>query len=72
MNVVVHRLPIMLQRAFESEAREVLELEPTSKTTAYNLMVPRSACPNCGHQIRAWENVPVLSWLFLKGRCSSW
>lgn len=71
LNVVVHRLPIMLQRSFEAEAREVLELEAAEPTPRYNLMVPRSACPGCGHQIRAWENVPVISWMALRGSCSA-
>ncbi len=71
LNVVVHRLPIMLQRSFEAEAREVLELEAAEPPPRYNLMVPRSACPGCGHQIRAWENVPVISWLALRGSCSA-
>ena len=70
LNVVIHRLPIMLQRDFESEAREVLELEPASHEP-YNLMVPRSACPHCGHKIRAWENIPVVSWLALRAKCSN-
>ncbi len=71
LNVVVHRLPIMLQRSFEAEARDVLDLEAAEPPPRYNLMVPRSACPGCGHQIRAWENVPVISWLALRGSCSA-
>ncbi len=71
LNVVVHRLPIMMQRGFEAEAREVLELEAVEPPPRYNLMVPRSTCPACGHQIRAWENVPVISWLALRGNCSA-
>ena len=71
LNVVVHRLPIMLQRSFEAEARDILEQPAQTEAERYNLMVPRSACPECGHQIRAWENIPVLSWLALRGRCSN-
>jgi leader peptidase (prepilin peptidase)/N-methyltransferase len=71
LNVVVHRLPIMLRREWQSQAREVLELEAQAPATGYNLMVPASRCPHCDHKIRAWENIPVLSWLILRGRCSS-
>jgi leader peptidase (prepilin peptidase)/N-methyltransferase len=71
LNVVIHRLPIMLERAWHAEAREVLALDQEPPRPAYNLLVPHSACPHCGHKIRAWENVPLLSYLLLRGRCSS-
>lgn len=87
LNVVVYRLPVMLNRQWHAEANEFLQAEaagsgegrtdarvaaPASTATnePFNLMVPRSRCPKCGHQIRAWENIPVLSWLALRGRCS--
>jgi leader peptidase (prepilin peptidase)/N-methyltransferase len=70
LNVVVHRLPIMLERQWHEEAREVLEL-PTQPAERYDLFLPASHCPHCQHRIRAWENVPLLSYLFLRGRCSS-
>lgn len=73
LNVVVYRLPVMMQREEASWAREALELEPApgSEEAPFNLVVPRSRCPRCGHQIRAWENIPILGWLLLRGRCSS-
>jgi leader peptidase (prepilin peptidase)/N-methyltransferase len=66
LTVVIHRLPIMLAREWESHERHA-EADASGR---YNLAVPRSGCPECGHQLRAWENVPVLSYLFLRGRCS--
>ncbi|MFM5345139.1 prepilin peptidase [Aeromonas veronii] len=70
LNVVIHRLPIMLEREWQAEYRSYFV--PDEEATAperYNLMVPRSACPHCGHAITALENIPLLSWLWLKGRC---
>jgi len=70
LNVVVHRLPRMME--FE-EANYIAELrnDPLPHPGRYNLMVPRSACPHCGHAIASWENIPVISYLFLRGRCSA-
>ncbi|MCY1290838.1 Type 4 prepilin-like proteins leader peptide-processing enzyme [compost metagenome] len=70
LNVVIHRLPRMMER---EEANYIAELrgDPLPYPARYNLMVPRSACPHCGHAIAPWENVPVLSWLALRGRCSA-
>ncbi|HEY6612178.1 MAG TPA: A24 family peptidase [Pseudomonas sp.] len=70
LNVVVYRLPIMMQRDWQSQAREVLELEDEEPGERFNLLLPDSSCPHCGHQIRAWENIPIISWLLLRGRCS--
>ncbi len=72
LNVVIYRLPVMLNRQWRSDAREILELpaEPEPQER-FNLMVPRSRCPHCGKLITAWENIPVLSWLLLRGRCSN-
>ena len=79
LNVVIHRLPIMERREARIWAREILAEEHAGTGCAgdevaaeeapYNLLVPRSACPKCGHAIGALENVPVLSWLVLRGRC---
>ena len=90
LNVVIHRLPIMMQRQEFTWATEVLAADETGgesldvqvdagaehtaagsgqEAERYNLMVPRSACPACGHHISALENIPVLSWLALRGRC---
>jgi len=69
LNVVIHRLPKMLERGWREECAE-LAGQPLPAQTPYNLVVPRSGCPKCGRGIRAWENVPVLSWLFLRARCA--
>ncbi|WP_310596897.1 prepilin peptidase, partial [Aeromonas aquatica] len=70
LNVVIHRLPIMLEREWHAEYRGYFDTDTDASPTApYNLMVPRSACPHCGHPIGALENIPLLSWLWLKGRC---
>ncbi|WP_409296144.1 prepilin peptidase [Pseudomonas sp. KCJK8670] len=70
LNVLVHRLPIMLERQWQREAQQVLGL-PTSVHERFDLCLPASRCPGCGHPIRAWENIPVLSYLALRGRCSA-
>ncbi len=70
LNVVIHRLPKMLERDWRAQCAELRE-EPVPDEPVYNLVVPRSACPSCGHAIAALENIPVVSWLVLGGRCSS-
>lgn len=71
LNVVIHRLPKMLQLDWQQQARETLGLgEPETRAT-YNLVLPNSQCPHCGHEIRPWENIPVLSYLALRGKCSA-
>jgi leader peptidase (prepilin peptidase)/N-methyltransferase len=70
LNVVIHRLPIMMQREVDSVCACERD-EPEPHPEKYNLVVPRSACPHCGHQITALENVPVISWLVLGGKCSA-
>lgn len=71
LNVVIHRLPIMLERSWVQEAKNVLQM-PTEETTpaTYNLASPASRCPHCGHHIRWYENIPLFSYLALRGRCS--
>jgi leader peptidase (prepilin peptidase)/N-methyltransferase len=91
LNVVIHRMPIMLGREWHAQALDVIDewaqrpdapeslrkpagaLVEVRKLTQgaprYNIVVPRSACPKCGHAITALENIPVLSWLWLRGRC---
>ena len=72
LNVVAYRLPLMLDREWKSQCRELLELSsPTAEETVLNLSRPPSRCPKCGHQIRVRENIPVLSFLLLRGRCSA-
>ena len=69
LNVVIHRLPKMMQR--ESDNYVAHESgKPLPHTDRYNLVLPRSACPHCGHQISALENIPVLSYAFLGGKCA--
>ncbi len=70
LNVVIHRLPKMMERDWQAQAAE-LRGEQAVEAPRYNLAVPRSACPACGHPIRAWENIPVVSWLVLRGKCSA-
>ena len=68
LNVVIHRIPKMMQRESDNYVAQESGKEPPH-TDRYNLMVPRSACPHCGHQITALENIPVISWLALRGKC---
>lgn len=73
LNVVILRLPVMLERQWQSDARAILATAETPEAEPaepFNLAVPRSRCPACGHVIRWYENIPCLSWLFLRGRCS--
>ena len=69
LNVVIHRVPKMLERQWQEQCAELSGAEVTD-APKYNLVVPRSACPSCGRQIRAIENIPVLSWLVLHGKCA--
>lgn len=70
LNVVIYRLPIMLERAFKDEYDEYFHPEKERPIRpVFNLITPRSRCPNCGHMITAIENIPVLSFLFLGGKC---
>ena len=69
LNVVIHRLPKMLEREWRAECASLAGQE-APKAEPYNLFVPRSACPSCGHRITALENVPLASWLVLRGKCS--
>ena len=71
LNVVIHRLPKMMERDWRAQCAEMRdEPPPKEDPPTYNLAVPRSACPDCGHRIGALENIPVASWLALRGRCS--
>ena len=74
LNVVIYRLPAMLERDWRTQCHDYLELGDAKiedKLQQLSLSKPGSSCPQCGHKIRAWENIPVLSYLFLKGKCSS-
>jgi leader peptidase (prepilin peptidase)/N-methyltransferase len=70
LNVVIHRLPKMMEAQWRAECAELngapLEARPT-----YNLVTPNSGCPACGTPIRAWQNVPIVSWLLLRGKCAA-
>jgi len=68
LNVVIHRLPIMLDRDWRSQCAE-LRGEAPPESAPYDLVRPRSRCPHCGHAITALENVPLVSYLALRGRC---
>ena len=70
LNVVIHRLPKMLERGWQAQCAELAGESPAG-LPAYNLLVPRSQCPACGHRISALENIPVVSFLALRGRCSA-
>ncbi|KXJ62186.1 MAG: methyltransferase, partial [Alteromonas sp. Nap_26] len=78
LNVVIYRLPIMMERSWQQEYQSYFsEDDPTpngkdssASEEVFNLVKPDSTCPSCGHKIRAWENVPVISYLFLKGKCA--
>jgi leader peptidase (prepilin peptidase)/N-methyltransferase len=70
LNVVIYRLPQILEQGWKTECRELLELEP-AQDKLLSLSSPASTCPACGHKIRAWENIPVVSYLLLRGKCSA-
>ena len=73
LNVVVYRTPVMLLRRWRAECEELNEGDApaATPTETLNLVTPRSRCPHCGHAISALENIPVLSWLWLRGKCSA-
>jgi leader peptidase (prepilin peptidase)/N-methyltransferase len=71
LNVVIHRLPLMLERQWRADSAAMLELPPKEEDAApLTLAKPASRCPSCGHIIRWYENIPLLSWLFLRGKCA--
>ncbi len=70
LNVVVHRLPLILERNWRAECAALMGQEVPDEDEPLSLARPGSRCPHCGHAIRAWENIPVISYLMLRGRCS--
>lgn len=74
LNVVIHRMPKMMEREWLRNCEELqnpnASVTPHEKPPKYNLIVPRSACPKCGHRITALENIPVISFIFLRGQCA--
>ena len=74
MNVVIHRLPVMMKREWRSQSIEYLEIAeqyPDEDSSVYSLSKPESHCPNCKHKIRWYENLPVVSYIALQGKCSA-
>ena len=74
LNVVVHRLPKMLEARWQADAADVLGQTAAANSAAaepITLSKPASRCPSCGHAIRWYENIPVVSWLALRGKCSA-
>ena len=71
LNVVIYRLPVMMEREWQTQAREFLDQPPADAQEPLTLAKPASRCPHCGHKIRFYENIPVLSYLLLRGKCSS-
>src|ERR1700736_3182756 len=78
LNVIIYRLPIMLEREWRSQATELLPVVENSATAAapvtperFTLSTPGSACPACKAPIKAWQNIPLISWLLLRGRCAA-
>lgn len=69
LNVVCLRLPRMMEREWREQCAEISGT-PAAEEEPLNLAFPPSRCPQCGHVIRAWENIPIISYVFLKGRCS--
>ncbi|MGJ8679613.1 prepilin peptidase [Paraglaciecola sp.] len=82
LNVVIYRLPVMMENAWKAEIDEYASFQnpasknsqeqslETTKKPVFNLVKPDSTCPKCQHKIRSWENIPVISWLLLQGKCS--
>ena len=70
LNVVIYRLPVMMERAWQDELVLAQDKEPAPRER-FNLITPRSRCAQCGHVIAALENIPIVSWLALRGKCSA-
>lgn len=70
LNVVIYRIPIVLDRDWKQQAHDILGNSTPPDDTTFNLIFPNSHCPACKHEIRAWENIPLLSYAYLRGNCS--
>ncbi len=68
LNVVIYRLPLMMENRWRADCQEHAGDEEAAEAT-FNLITPASTCPYCQHKIRAWENIPVISYLLLRGKC---
>ncbi len=78
LNVVIYRLPKMMEHDWRQQCIEFLGAENIKEdalkngvTGKFNLVTPNSTCPSCGHKIKPWENIPLISYTFLRGKCSS-
>jgi leader peptidase (prepilin peptidase) / N-methyltransferase len=73
LNVVIHRLPIMMERDWREQAAELANTPPEIELPEgrFDLVVPRSQCPSCSTLIKSWQNIPVISYLFLRGKCAN-
>ncbi|NLC20411.1 MAG: prepilin peptidase, partial [Halomonadaceae bacterium] len=72
LNVVIHRLPRMMERDWQQQAREMLHPDtPQPEQAVYNLILPHSHCPHCQAEIKPWQNLPLISYALLRGRCGS-
>ena len=73
LNVVIYRLPIMMERDWREQCQEMLDNPPERKIPEerFDLVIPHSSCPSCGAAIKAWQNIPVISYLFLGGKCAN-
>ncbi len=69
LNVIIHRLPLMLQRQWQQHCCELLRIQDRPSEVPLNLFFPRSFCPQCKSTVKAWHNIPLFSYLLLKGRC---
>ncbi|MCK5876292.1 MAG: prepilin peptidase [Candidatus Marithrix sp.] len=71
LNVVIYRLPIMMKRDWQNECAELLGTSTDIAAEKFNLSLPPSRCPNCSHAITSLENIPIISYILLRGRCSA-
>ena len=73
LNVVIYRLPIMMERDWREQCEEIAKTPPERDLPEgrFDLIAPRSSCPSCGHRISSWQNIPVISYLILGGKCAN-
>ncbi|MEE4203980.1 MAG: prepilin peptidase, partial [Halieaceae bacterium] len=71
LNVVILRLPVMMEQGWRRECCELLEQPAPENEPHIGLVTPNSRCPHCGVAIKPWHNIPVISWLLLRGRCAA-
>ncbi len=71
LNVVILRVPVLLEHDWKCQCQELLEIKAEEIERPPGIVFSRSHCPKCGHNIRSWENIPLISYLVLRGKCSS-